>query len=447
MRFGSFFLFFRVVYVRSLHSVQASWIVGRASTLAMSSLLDDADDGAGADGPATLADGEALADLDGDRGDELDAHLDVVAGHDHLGAAGQADGPGDVGRAQVELGPVAVVERGVPAALLLGQDIHAGDELGVRLDRAGLGHDLAALDLLALDAAQQAADVVARTALVEQLLEHLDAGHDDLARVLDADDLDLLADLDDAALDATGGDRAAALDPEDVLDGHQEGLVDGALGRRDVGVDRVHELLDGRIGGIVRVVRRLERLQGRAADDGHVVAREVVLAEQLAHLELDQLEQLGVIDHVDLVQEDDDVGHLDLARQEDVLARLGHRAIGRGDDQDGAVHLRRACDHVLDVVGMARAVDVGVVARLGLVLDVGDGDGDAALTLLGRVVDRIEGAVFGLALQRQVLGDGGGERRLAVVDVTDRADVDVRLVALELLLGHLVSPLAPLSSS
>jgi hypothetical protein len=62
---------------------------------------------------------------------------------------------------------------------------------------------------------------------------------------LDADDLDLVADLDDAALDPPGGDRAPALDPEDVLDRHQERLVDGALGGRDVGVDRVHQLLDG----------------------------------------------------------------------------------------------------------------------------------------------------------------------------------------------------------
>ena len=35
------------------------------------------------------------------------------------------------------------------------------------------------------------------------------------------------------------------------------------------------------------------------------------------------------------------------------------------------------------------------------------------------------------------VGDRGGQRRLAVVDVADRADVDVRLVALELLLAHL----------
>ena len=129
-------------------------------------------------------------------------------------------------------------------------------------------------------------------------------------------------------------------------------------------------------------------------------------------------------------------GHLDLAGQQDVLAGLGHRAVGGGDDQDGAVHLGGAGDHVLDVVGVARAVDVGVVAGVGLVLDVGDGDGDPALALLGRVVDRVEGAVLGLALQGEVLGDRRGQRRLAVVDVADRADVDVRLGALELLLGH-----------
>ena len=119
-----------------------------------------------------------------------------------------------------------------------------------------------------------------------------------------------------------------------------------------------------------------------------------------------------------------------------MLAGLGHRAIGRGHDQDGAVHLGGAGDHVLDVVGVPRAVDVGVVARIGLVLDVGDGDGDPALALLGRVVDRVEGAVLGLALQGEVLGDRRGQARLAMVDVADRADIDVRLGALELLLGH-----------
>jgi AAA+ superfamily predicted ATPase len=42
-------------------------------------------------------------------------------------------------------------------------------------------------------------------------------------------------------------------------------------------------------------------------------------------------------------------------------------------------------------------------------------------------------------LKVEVLGDRRGQARLAVVDVADRADVHVRLVALELLLGHLPS--------
>ena len=181
----------------------------------------------------------------------------------------------------------------------------------------------------------------------------------------------------------------------------------------------------------------LERLQRRDLHDRDLVAREVVLREQLANLELDELEQLGVVDHVGLVERDHDRRHLDLAGEQDVLARLRHRAVGGGDDEDRAVHLRGAGDHVLDVVGVTRAVDVRVVAVLRLVLDVRGVDRDPALALLGSVVDRREVARDGVpALLGEHLRDRRREGRLAVVDMPDRADVDMRLRALELLLGH-----------
>ena len=60
-----------------------------------------------------------------------------------------------------------------------------------------------------------------------------------------ADDLDFLADLDDAALDAAGHDRAATRDREHVFDRHQERLVDRTLRLRDVVVDLFHQLEDG----------------------------------------------------------------------------------------------------------------------------------------------------------------------------------------------------------
>src|SRR5205085_3462856 len=168
------------------------------------SLLDDLDDPAGAHGATTLTDGETQALVHGDGLDELDGHGGVVAGHDHLGALGQRDGAGDVGSAEVELRPVVVEERLVPATLFLGEDVHLRLEVGVRRDRAGLAEHLAALDVLLLRAAEQDAGVVARLALVEELAEHLDAGADRLLGRAQADDLDLVADLDDALLDAAG---------------------------------------------------------------------------------------------------------------------------------------------------------------------------------------------------------------------------------------------------
>ena len=116
-----------------------------------------------------------------------------------------------------------------------------------------------------------------------------------------------------------------------------------------------------------------------------------------------------------------------------MLLGLSHGAVGGGDDQDGAVHLSSAGDHVLDIVGVARAVNVSIVTLVGLILHVGGVDGDAALALLGSLVDAGVVLILSLALQSQILGDGGGQGGLAVVNVADGADVDMGLGTLELL--------------
>ena len=174
---------------------------------------------------------------------------------------------------------------------------------------------------------------------------------------VDTDDVDGLVDLDDAALDTAGDDRAATCDREDVFDRHQERLLDVTDGLRDVRVDGVHEL--EKLVAPLRVA--LERLERRDADDRECRRPGSRTVQQLTNLELDELEDLLVIDHVALVECDDDVRHTDLASQEDVLAGLRHRAVGRGDDEDCAVHLGGTGDHVLDVVGVSGAVDVRVV--------------------------------------------------------------------------------------
>ena len=402
-------------------------------------LLVDGDDDAGADGAAALADSEAEAVLNGDGGDELNVHIDVVAGHAHLNALGQGDDAGHVGGTEVELGTVVVEERGVTAALFLGQDVNLALELGVGVDGLRSSENLATLDALLVDAAEQAADVVASLGELEGLVEHLGAGDDGLLGVLDADDFNLVADLDAATLDTAGGNGAAAGDGEDVLDGHQERLVGLALGGLNPGVDSVHELPDALVLGGVRIgAVALENLQSGALDDRGVVAGELVLVEQLADFHLDELEQLGIVDLVALVQEDDYIRNVNLTGEQQVLTGLSHGAVGGGDNEDGAVHLSSTGDHVLDIVSVARAVNVGVVTSLGLVLDVSGVDGDAAGALLGGLVDLVVGGVgSGVRVSHvQDLGDSGGQSGLAVVNVADGANVDVGLGAVEYLLCH-----------
>src|SRR5216684_3276013 len=390
---------------------------------------------AGADGAAAFTDGEAQALFHGDGLDELDAHLSVVAGHDHLGALGQVHNARHVRGPEVELRTVVVEERGVPTALVLGQDVDLALELGVRRVGARLDHDLAALDLLALDAAEQQARVVARLTLVEDLVEHLDAGDRGLLRLLlDADELDFLTGVHLAALDPARHHRAAAGDGEYVLHRHQERLVGVADRLGDAVVAGIHQLEDLRAPLGVAV----ECLERGDPDHGQIVAGELIDAEQFPDLKLDELEDLLVVHHVGLVERDHDVRHTDLAGQQHVLAGLRHRAIRRGDDQDRAVHLRRTGDHVLDVVRVTGAVHVGVVALLGLVLHVRDRDGDPALLLFLRVVDLVERreGINVRVFIVQHLGDRRGQRGLAVVDVPDGADVHVRLGPLELGLPH-----------
>src|SRR5690606_18318001 len=82
--------------------------------------------------------------------------------------------------------------------------------------------------------------------------------------------------------------------------------------------------------------------------------------------------------------------------------------------------------------------DVRVVPVVALVLDVSGGDGDG---LGGVTVDATLGDGLVVLRGSAVLGGragrkGGGQGGLAVVDVPNGADVDVRLGAFENSLGH-----------
>src|SRR5262249_18609486 len=152
-------------------------------------------------------------------------------------------------------------------------------------------------------------------------LEHFHAGDDRLPLVFaQTDDLNVIAHFAATALDAARSHRTAALDRKHVFDRHQEVLVHQTLGHWDIGVERVHQVVDALAG---RVITRVLVGQVRPpADNGDFVAGELVLLEEVAKFHFHEFKQVGIIDGIDLVDEDHDPGHTYLAGQKDVFARL-----------------------------------------------------------------------------------------------------------------------------
>src|SRR5207244_1032505 len=131
--------------------------------------------------------------------------------------------------------------------------------------------------------------------------------------------------------------RPPARDRKHVLHRHQERLLDLPLRDRNVLVQRRQQLVHL---PHPRLVPR-DRLQGRPPDHRNVVPRVLVLAQELPHLQLHQVQQLRVVHQVALVQEHDNRRHVHLPRQQNVLPRLRHRPVDGRDEQYRPVHLRR----------------------------------------------------------------------------------------------------------
>lgn len=399
-------------------------------------LLKDLGDQTSGDGSSTLTHVEALSRLQNVGLVELADHLDVVTGHNLLvGGVLGALGPCEVGAlvssSDEHLGPVVLAESSVATSLVLGKDIHGNEELLVCLDGAGNGDDHTTTDILTLHTTEEKTRVVTCAGFGAGLLEGLNVGDLGLdGRNTLADKLDFGILLEDTTLDTARADGSTSGNGEDILDGHEEGLLGVTLGRGDPGVDSLKELINLGLTDLRLAV--LESAKGGTHDDGGVVTLEAVGGEKLTHFHLDELQHLLVLNGIDLVDENDNLLHTDLAGEEQVLSGLGpveprqqivtcnpdrrlcsHLTIGSGDDDDGTVHVCGTRNHVLDVIGVTRAVDVGVMPVVGGVLDVCGGDGDTTLALLRGLVDGAILEELGVALLCLTLGDGGCEGGLS----------------------------------
>ena len=383
--------------------------------LLFSYLLNDTGNETGSDCASTLTHVESLTCLEHVRLVKLADHLDVVTGHNLLvllDTLGPGEGAALVGSSDEHLRPVVLAETSVATTLLLAENVHGDEELPVSLDGSGNGDDHTTTDVLALHTTEEETRVVTSARLIARLLEGLDVGDLGLdGRKALADKLDFGILLQDTTLDTARADGTTAGNGKDILDSHKEGLVGLTLGGRNPSVNCLEQLID--LGLTDLRLATLDGAEGRTHDDGSLVTLETVGRKQLAHLHLHKLQHLLVLDGIDLVDEDNDLLDTDLAGEQQVLTGLGHLTVGSGNDDDGTVHVGRTSDHVLDVIGVTRTVNVGVMPVVGRVLDVCGGNGDTTLSLFRGLVDGAIVEVLCVALLGLSLGDGGCEGGLS----------------------------------
>ncbi|CAK7000458.1 MAG: hypothetical protein PHAS_00001 [Phascolarctobacterium sp.] len=301
------------------------------------------------------------------------------------------------------------------------------------MDAARFCQYLTAFDIFTVYTTQQAAYIVACYCFVQQFAEHFYAGYYCCFFLFShTNDFNSIAYFDDTTLYTTSCYCTTAGDSEYVLYRHQERFVSCAFRDRNVCVYCVHQFHDFFFICCVA----FQCFQRGAYDYRNVIAGEVIAGEKFANFHFYQFDQFRIVYHVCFVQEHYHCRYAYLTCQQDVLTCLRHRAVCCGYYQNSSVHLCCAGDHVFNIVGMARAIYVCVVAGCSFIFYVGSVDGDTAFSFFRCFIDHGVIHEFCAAFRSQHFGDCCGQGCFTMVNVTDSANISMRFGSFVFLLCH-----------
>ena len=294
----------------------------------------------------------------------------------------------------------------------------------MRSDSTRVHDNHTTLHLVLVDTTEEQTDVVTSLTLIQGLTEHLDTSDDRLLVLTKTEQLNLITNLALTSLDTTSSNSTTTSDREDILNRHQERLINLTNRLLDPVVNSVHQLHDL----VLPLGNTVQCTQSRTTNDRSILFI-TVRSQKILDIHLHEVNHLLVnFRIVALVEENNQTRHVYLTSEQHVLTSLRHRTIGSSNHEDSTIHLSSTSYHVLHIVGVSRAVHVSVVTLSSLILDVGSVDGDTTLFLLRSVVDLIEGLNILTCTQTLVqhLRDSCGQSSLTVVDVTNCTNVNMR---------------------
>lgn len=288
------------------------------------------------------------------------------------------------------------------------------------LERARLADNQTSIDLISIEASHQDTYIVTGFSVVKSLVKGLDTDTLRLEIFIITIKFKIVSEFDGSLLDSSAGNGSSTGYAVGAFHCHEEGFVNWPSRHFDLRVHSVEESLDTLFSQLRFGV--LQVTDGRAPNKSRFLWIVVMFFKELLEFELNEVHHVGFLDHIHLVEEDQDVANSNLSAEKDVFLGLGHGSIHSRDNQNTCVHFGSSGDHVLDVIDMSGAVNVSVVSSFGFILDGGSVDGDTSCLFFGSLVDGTVLDVFGFGLVGQIFGDGGCECGLAVVDVSNGAD-------------------------
>ena len=348
-------------------------------------LVDDFDNLTRTYCTATFADSETQTKVASNWSDELNLDSYVVTRHYHFNAFWKSDFTSYVEGTYVELWTIVVAEWSVTTTFLFSQDVNLSLEFVVWLNTTRVANNHTTLDFLLVDTTEEKTYVIASFTLIEELTEHFNTGNNRLQCSAKTHDLNFVTNLNDTSFDTTSCNSTTTSNREYVFNRHQEWLVSCTWRKLNPFVNSVHE-----VHNLFYPFRfAVQSTKCRAADDWSIFF-EFILAKKVLHVHFNEFEKFWVVNHVTLVQEYNKTWNVYLASQKDVFTSLRHWTVSSSNYNDCTVHLSSTSYHVLNVVGVSRAVYVCIVTSCSFILDVSSVDSDTAFLFFRSVVNLVE---------------------------------------------------------
>ena len=265
------------------------------------------------------------------------------------------------------------------------QDIDRSLEVIVRSNSSWVYDNHTALNFSLINTTKEKTYVITSLTLCEVLTEHLNTSDYRLLVLTKTEQLNFITYLTYTSLNTTSSNSTTTCDREYILNRHQEWLINLTLWFLNPSINSVHELHYR----IYPLLYAVQSTKCRTTNNWSILLVTILL-KNLVNFHFNEVKHFLIVNHIALVQENNQTRYVYLTSEQYVLTSLWHRTISSSYNQDSTIHLCSTSNHVLYIVSVTRTVYVCIVTFSCFVLNMSRVNGDTTLFLFRSIINLIE---------------------------------------------------------